>query len=458
MPQDEIDKRIHVFISHRRNNGFASDEAKDIRNKLANDYGFVVFLDELKLDTGDEWAQVIYNELRQADVLIVLLQKETHLSSWIQREVDMARSIFLPILPLVVEDNIPDENFKEALDRLNLAHIQNTRFNASTIEFDKLAEVIKKRITTAKTDQLNWATQRRLRWQPDKADDHLKVESYPLPYPNNVCQIHVTTGDLTNLRGRDGAPAFDVIVNSENDHMQMARIFEGDRLSSTLRRKGALVNNNTLLLEDDTVQRELDTQVVHNEIYSRPVKAFRVIPTYAGHPDSQLCQTTGARYIFHVATVGVDGLEDYGDLVKPLVNNAKSMRQAVYSVLRAVIKVDSDNGQIFPANLFESDVFLPDDLHLFDRESPQWARMNNDRTSYKKITSVIFPMLGAGHAGLDPQKVIKWMVAALYSFAQDNPREAKMLQVTDIYLCAFAQEHVKMLIDELSSAQKRPQD
>lgn len=91
----------------------------------------------------------------------------------------------------------------------------------------------------------------------------------------------------------------DVLVNSENDYMQMARFFETRTVSSLLRRRGARISGGKYV---DTVQQELDFQLGDR---ARPVQAAEVFITSAGGPDSKLATENKARYIFHVAAVQV---------------------------------------------------------------------------------------------------------------------------------------------------------
>jgi len=118
-------------------------------------------------------------------------------------------------------------------------------------------------------------------------------------FGHHPCEIHLATGDITAMKG------IDVIVNTENDYMQMAPIYERGTLSAHCDAEGALIRNGHLI--EDTVQQELDQQIAKSPYFvSRPVSMTQIVPTHAGHAESRLVKQRHVRYIFHAATVRVD--------------------------------------------------------------------------------------------------------------------------------------------------------
>ena len=71
---------------------------------------------------------------------------------------------------------------------------------------------------------------------------------------NPACEVCIAAGDMFNM---PGPRTIDVYVNSENDYMQMARIFESRTVSSLLRFYGSKLDE-AGRIEEDTIQDELN--------------------------------------------------------------------------------------------------------------------------------------------------------------------------------------------------------
>ena len=124
-----------------------------------------------------------------------------------------------------------------------------------------------------------------------KTNNNQRAATFSLGVGARSIRLHVASGDIFNVRD------IDVLVNSENDYMQMARFFESRTVSSMLRRRGAWIRAGKY---EDTIQQELDWQLRERE---RPVQVAEVFVTSAGDPWSDLARINRARYIFHVAAV-----------------------------------------------------------------------------------------------------------------------------------------------------------
>jgi len=414
---------LNVFISHKRANGEAVQIARNIAERLTAEK-FYVFIDVLQLDDADLWRDRIISEVQKADVLLVLLQAKTAESDWIQREVDMARGLGIRIIPILIDKLV---DVKKAEERLELGGIQWVlNFDESAAAYERLINTIRRRAAGENGTwprQQQWIEERHDHWRPVKATDQLSVYHVPLPGYTHGCELHLATGDITRLRRRDGKRVFDVIVNTENDHMQMARIFERDRLSSALRREGAYVDHTGALLED-TVQKELDLQI--DTQFRRPLTIRQVIPTHAGHIQSRLVRNTAARYIFHAATAHVDDTHKPG-IVNSIVGDA--INDAVYNCLELIHRIDVQNGQIF-------------------REGTEPFLRDKDAATigpYTPIESIIFPLFGTGHGGLDVESVAQHMLQAFREFPQHNPLIEHQMQLKRIYLSVFAEDHVPVV-------------
>ena len=86
------------------------------------DAHFDVFIDVNNLEVGKRWADEIYRNIHESDVLIVVIERDTAESEWVQREVDVARGANVSILPLRVGDEADTDN---AVSKLALYEFQH---------------------------------------------------------------------------------------------------------------------------------------------------------------------------------------------------------------------------------------------------------------------------------------------------------------------------------------------
>ena len=94
-------------------------------------------------------------------------------------------------------------------------------------------------------------------------------------------------------------------------NLQLARMNELNNLSAHLRYKSAKFADKNLngRLIEDRLQNEINDQVKYR--YGKqglPIALGRVIPTYAGDPDSLLRGIKNYRYIFHAITIHFDAI------------------------------------------------------------------------------------------------------------------------------------------------------
>ena len=80
------------------------------------------------------------------------------------------------------------------------------------------------------------------------ARPNLAVASKSCTFGTKKISIHIASGDIFRLSN------YDILVNSENDYMQMARIFDMASLSSNIRHYGSATEKGYL---EDTIQLEI---------------------------------------------------------------------------------------------------------------------------------------------------------------------------------------------------------
>lgn len=422
MPSRPSPKNIKVFISYR-NIPLSKQEGNFLATALKQDYGYEVFIDtqELKNKGGVKWAETIYENIHNSDVLIVLLEQETHLSEWVQREVDVARGAHVSILPIaIIGEAELGKVLREVQEKLAITEMQFLPFNSGAPAYEPLIESIESLAKRTRDTQKSWQEHLRDRRYARRAEP---TEQPPLQYevaPGRF--ISLLTGDMTELQG------IDVLVNSENNYMQMARIYENTALSSALRREGSHIKNGRIY--EDTVQMQLDYQIMHSPYFgSRPIEMEQVVATQAGHAKSKLVKN-GGRYIFHVATVYVHPRDR---TIKPIQTDA-SIRQAVNNCLDLFMELHESKGVISP-------------------EGAAWRAQEEANAAHydqRPLRSIVFPLFGAGQGGRSTLEVAPPMLRTFREFLKRHARTAGF-PLEQIHLCVYGQADV----DDVAMVMKR---
>ena len=388
-----------IFISYKKES-LSKRESRALRDQLMRD-GFDVFRDEETMGGGIDWQQTIYENVRTSDVLIVLLEPETAKSEWVQREVDIARGAGVSILPLRLGyATFTDADIKTVQEKLvitqtnyvtfvsqNYAHENLSDAEQATIAHanQRLVEDIRRLADETRVRQRQWANRILIRHTQHPADSNPNYWRYIHPNKRgDDVAIVLATGDMTELG------QVDVIVNSENDYMQMARFFESHTLSSTLRRAGAYDKHWRFL--DDTIQKELDQQV-KLQYGVPPIPLAQVLVTRAGHPDSQLVRQ-GIRYIFHASTNRVNTAQ-HPFTIDPIRND--TIRICVKNCLNKIIEAD------------------------------------------KTIQTIAFPILGTGANGLTISEVVGYMMRGMLQFIRADDQT----NLNTIFLCVYSQSDIQ---------------
>ncbi len=414
MPTSKNIKNIKIFISYR-NIPRSKAEGNFLADVLRKEFGYEIFIDtqELKNKGGVKWAETIYDNIHTSDVLIVLLEQETHLSEWVQREVDVARGAHVSILPIaIIEETELAKVLREVQEKLAISEMQFLNFDSTTPDYPPIIESIESLSKKTRDAQKEWIDDlRTLRFAKKASNSDPYYATYEILPGRKIC---LASGDMTEMQN------LDVLVNTENNYMQMARIYEGAVLSSALRREGSYIRAGKII--EDTVQLELDQQVIKGEGFgSRPIEMEQVIATHAGHAKSALVKN-GARYIFHAATVYV---HPRNRKVTPIQTDA-SVRQTVLNCLTLVIEINENKGVISPAG------------------TDAYEREQKAADSYSPIKSIIFPLFGAGQGGRSTLEVAPPMIDCFKDFVVKH-KNAKDFALESLHLCVFTEVDVAIV-------------
>lgn len=400
-----------IFISHR-NDKKSNAIGAELGEFLSVDEGHTVFFDKTYLQGGMTWQQEIINELLSSDVVIVILNKGTAESHWVQREIDMARAQNISILPVTLHEEISE--IEDALERFDLhstqfIHLELLGKNAIDATYQKIAgriEPLSEETVANQKDMLD-ALQLRLnppveapKKTPSRRNSHAVLFTHPDAYGLTFA---IATGDASRLR------EYEVLVNTENNYMQMARFYQTNTLSYGIRRNGAYMDGEILL--EDTIQNEL-----YDNAYRRglPVPARTVLATSAGHPQSVMRRQTDYRYVLHAAAVRFD--YDKTPANQPVSN----LGQLIENCLDSVDKIDANNGEIQGKN----GIIVPSD------------------DNYKPLRSILFPAFGAGEGGKPYKRAVEDIVSI---FARDVPVciKAMGLSINKVGFSVYFQEDIE---------------
>jgi len=380
-------------------------------------------MDESELSAGVAWETEIYRRILVSDVVLVLIGHGTSQSHWVRREIALATALGISIIPLGFD--LSWAEMEDEMKALEITHIQGRLtqnlkphlFKPLLAELEDDLEKARQRTKETQEVTLRDLLSRRNPSAPP-ATNNQKAVTCVIKHSNGTCNLHVASGDISKVRG------IDVLVNSENNYMQMARFFESRTVSSMLRRRGARIRDGKY---DDTIQHELDWQLRDR---GRPVQAAEVFATSAGGPNSELAKVNKARYIFHVAAVqAVDAESTVIPYKQP-----DQIEACVRASLSKLLEINDLGGVISPPDSYQR------------QEQEQLAKQGQGI-----VRSIIFPLFGTGQGGSAPADVVEPMLSAITGFLDDSDNVDLTSVLTDIYISAFKEQDVNVLTEILRS-------
>jgi O-acetyl-ADP-ribose deacetylase (regulator of RNase III) len=403
---------------------YEDSKAEIIHHILEASGRYDAWRDESDLPAGSEWERTIYEQLSSRDVVLLLVSNGTSKSVWVNRELALAQALGISIVPLVY--GIDGESMETELKELGVWKLQGKPTqNIHLGHADALLAEIGPSLDNAKErtranrklvlERLLAAD--RVRRAP--AASNQRAASFEYGAGPLKCTIHIAAGDVAKVRG------VDIMVNSENNWMQMARFFERRTVSSLLRHAGSRVVGGGVF--EDTVQQELDWQLRKR---ARPVPATAVIPTSAGAPGSVLADYNRARYIFHVAAVQAVDAENR---VVPY-KQPHQIEGCVKNCLRTIAELIQADGVISP----------PD--------TEQRAVQQKHADQGFRIRSIVFPLFATGDGGVRSAEVIDSMVTGLTEYLDDPGNRDVAEGLEDIYISVFLDDDVAVVRSALAEA------
>lgn len=415
---------INVFICYKKmlSGEKPNEKARMLHLLLKQDQEeFDPWIDASGLPTGLPWETGIYYHILASDVLLVLVGPGTSESQWVRREIAVATALGITIVPFGFD--LTDDELAKELKALDIGQLQGkvttnidpSRGKALLAELHADLESASALTREKQKDMLRPLLARQNPPSP-KADDNQRAATFTLRADKRSIPLHIASGDVSRVR------EIDVLVNSENDYMQMARFFESRTVSSILRRRGARVRDGKY---EDTIQQELDWQLRDR---GRPVHVAEVFVTSAGAPGSDLVKVNKARYVFHVAAV--QAVDAEGRVIP--FKQQDQIEDCVRGVLSKLAEVNRMQGVISP----------PDTEQRKEQEKRRDQGQGIAR-------SVLLPLFGTGQGGSTPAEAIDPMLTGLTDFLEDQDNSELAAVLSEIYISAFKQQDLKDVVEFL---------
>jgi O-acetyl-ADP-ribose deacetylase (regulator of RNase III) len=343
----------------------------------------------------------------------------------VAREIDFAKGARVTVLPVQIRAGY---DIKPVMERFDLTTVQYLRIlNGTEDELKTIVKALEELQGRTAESQKRWLEDlNRERAATPYKDNHASNKEFAIYCVENpACQVCIAAGDMFEM------PGIDVYVNSENAYMQMARIFESKAVSSLLRFHGSKLDE-AGRIDEDTIQDELNQIIREGKIRTLPVETGVVIATSAGHVSSTLRKRLKARYIFHTATVVVEGDGIDKKLQCRLLDSG--IQHCVRKTLEKIAEVDDKQGIVSP------------------KGAERWQEQDQTAVLYKPIKSIILPIFGTGHGGRPVHEVLPAIIRGIKEFlldvAQDEQKK-KAFHLERIYITAYLDEDVKYVKETL---------
>jgi O-acetyl-ADP-ribose deacetylase (regulator of RNase III) len=428
---------MKVFISYKTGEDDGLTFSANTIRRFLEDHqnGYKIWMDTTSLKAGEEWNRQIYDEIPRSDVLLLLVAEATAKSNWVAREIDFAKGARVTVLPVQIRAGY---DIKPVMERFDLATVQYLRIlNGTKDELTTIVQALEELKGKTAVSQRVWLEELKREREAtpftDKNTSTKEFVVYEVAKPK--CMVCVAVGNMFEMTN------IDVYVNSENDCMQMARVFENQTISSMLRFYGSKLDDAGRICED-TIQDELNQIIRQDGIRTRPVVIGTVIATSAGHVSSYMRKRLKARYIFHTAIASVEGDDVKKTVVCRLMNSG--IQRCVRNTLEKVAEVDSKSGVVSPP-------------HTEERENQE-----KEAGDYKPIKSIILPIFGTGHGGRPANEVLAALIRGVKEFLLDvagDTHKTADFHLCEIYIAAYLDEDAKHVRDILDKDKEffRPQ-
>lgn len=366
-----------VFISHStKDDSFIDKLVGELQNN-----GIQTFVDHHNIQIADNWATSISNALDECEQMIVVISPDSCDSKMCLKEWIYFTDRDKEIIPIKYK-----ETDKFPFLFVDLQWVDMESADKYDINVSKLVEFIDDDIVLYPTDSS--AIKSRTQSLPE-SDDQLPAQlllRHPITRSPNQ-YVGIATGNIAEIKG------VDVIINSENDRLRMARP-EEKSVSAALNAFSMKYNpfENT---EECPVEDALSAY--RNKVNIARFPSATVVETISG----QLLQN-GIRHILHAVSVESAGYEGKFTPFSNLI-----LGRCVTNSLK---KIDELNSTLYPS---QNDI---------------------------PLTRIVFPIFGTGDAGGDIHDIAPRLIENSIEYLEINETLIK-----EVYFVAFTQKHLEKL-------------
>jgi hypothetical protein len=113
--------RHDVFLSH----SFRDKVAAERLCAGLESQGIICWMAHRDIQPGDEWTSSIMSGIKEAKCFVLIMSEEANASTQIRREVQLAVSAGVPLLPIRVDHSVPNAEFEYLVGRLHWLDAQN---------------------------------------------------------------------------------------------------------------------------------------------------------------------------------------------------------------------------------------------------------------------------------------------------------------------------------------------
>lgn len=421
--------RTRIFICYRKRgaDGRENNAADQLYRFLKeDDPTHDVWMDE-GLDAGLLWEKTIYEHLLASDVLILAIGNGTSQSEWVRRELSIAMAFGIQIVPVGL--SISEPQLHQELAALGLTGIHYKRpFNMASQTARAIVSELAPAIARGRDNtraggyQLLGKISQRVQPPPrPAARANLSAASRQLEIGARQLTLHIASGDIFRLSN------FEILVNSENDYMQMARIFDMASISSNIRHRGSSTGKGYL---EDTIQLEIEKAMLGRP---RPLPPGTALVTSSGGPSSSLFRNNRTSHIVHVAAVQAVLAEHR---IAPLRSEGQ-IRECVAAAFASVQDISEKRGIISPEG------------------SPQ-RELQEAAASGFAPKRVVLPLFGTGRGGQTVGEIGPVVLDAIVDFFGGPLYEERHMPLTDIHVSVFLEDDVATMSDLLSKMALKP--
>ena len=132
--------KYDIFISYSRKDSATVN--RFVKEIVAA--GYTVWMDVDGIETGDEFKKKIVSAIKESQVFVFFSSKDSNVSSWTVKEVNVAVNLKKTIIPIKLDNAVYDDSI--LFDLAGLDYIQCNNGRVNSVAISKLTGVLRSKI------------------------------------------------------------------------------------------------------------------------------------------------------------------------------------------------------------------------------------------------------------------------------------------------------------------------